>query len=301
MGWPFCGGRAAAGSSAVKLLVTGATGFVGRHLVAELLARGHQITAVARDQEKARSMPWFEQVRFVALDLHASLHDEQLTVLAEHHALVHLAWPGLPNYKAAFHVEKTLPADFRFIKALVERGLLQVLVTGTCFEYGMQSGCLSEDMTTFPANSYALAKDGLRQQLQVLQRKYDFRLQWARIFYMYGKGQNPDSLLAQLDHTLDRGEKEFRMSGGEQLRDYLPVSDAANQLACLLEHPIASGIYNICSGEPVTVRSLVEQHLEKRSMDVKLCLGYYPYPDHEAMAFWGDAGRIKALLSEYSD
>ena len=77
-----------------------------------------------------------------------------------------------------------------------------MLVTGTCFEYGMQSGYLSEKMITNPGNPYALAKDSLRKFLLSLQREVPFTLQWARLFYMYGSGQNPNSILAQLDNAV---------------------------------------------------------------------------------------------------
>jgi nucleoside-diphosphate-sugar epimerase len=271
----------------VELLVTGATGFIGRHLVSALLTRGHVVTAVARCEGAARNMPWIAQVQFLAADVQTPLSFLQIKAFAAHDALIHLAWPGLPNYKAKFHIEQNLPANIRFIGDLVDAGLPRVMVTGTCFEYGMQSGCLIETMETQPTNAYALAKDGLRKQLQDLQHSKPFELLWTRLFYMHGTGQNPNSLLAQLDHAIAAGEPEFRMSGGEQLRDYLPVSDVAERLALLLDCPIAQGVFNICSGKPMSVRSLVEQHIERRGSHIRPVLGYYPYPDYEPMAFWG--------------
>ena len=105
---------------------------------------------------------------------------------------------------------------------MIDQGLKQVLVTGTCFEYGMQNGCLTEEMPTLPANPYALAKDILRKSLQLLQQQSSFILQWARLFYMYGPGQNPNSLLAQLERAIDNGESVFNMSGGEQTNSISP-------------------------------------------------------------------------------
>ena len=102
---------------------------------------------------------------------------------------------------------------------MVGDGLTRVVVTGTCFEYGMQSGALKEDLETKPANSYALAKDNLRKFLEKLQETIVFDLKWIRLFYIYGKGQRPDSILSQLDAALERKGGVFNMSGGEQLRD----------------------------------------------------------------------------------
>ena len=86
----------------MKVLVTGATGFVGRHLVAALIARGCEVRAVARNAETAATMPWINAVEFMAADIHAD--DQDIAALtANIDALAHLAWPGLPNYRALFH------------------------------------------------------------------------------------------------------------------------------------------------------------------------------------------------------
>ena len=279
----------------MKVLVTGATGFVGRHLVAALLARGCEVRAVARNAETAATMPWINAVEFTAADIYAD--DLDIAALtANIDALAHLAWPGLPNYQALFHFEHNLMADYRFIKGAVEAGVSQVLVTGTCFEYGMQSGPLSEQATPQPSNPYGLAKNTLRLFLENLQRVQPFTLQWARLFYLHGEGQNPNSLLAALDRAIDAGDDTFNMSAGEQLRDYLAIDIAADYLAAILQQREFNGLINCSSGQPVSVRALVEQRLRARGASIRLNLGHYPYPTHEPMAFWGVADRLQQLL-----
>ncbi len=276
------------------MLVTGAAGFVGRHVVAALLSRGHQVTAVDRDENGTRKMPWFDQCRFIPYDIHGPIANPRDT-FGEAEAVIHLAWPGLPNYKALFHYEVNLPADYRFLKSLVADGYSQLLVTGTCLEYGMQNGCLREEITTQPMNPYALAKDTLRKFLEMLQTERPFRLQWARLFYMHGEGQNPGSLLALLDRAIEQGDPVFNMSGGEQLRDYLPVHQVADHLVKVAEDREFEGVVNVCSGRPTSVRRLVESHLEGKKANIRLNLGHYPYPDYEPMAFWGNVTRLHAL------
>lgn len=281
----------------MNVLVTGATGFVGRHLVAALLARGCAVRAVARNVETAASMPWINHVEFVATDIHAA--DLDIAALTDGiDVLAHLAWPGLPNYRALFHFEHNLMADYRFIKGAVEAGVAQVLVTGTCFEYGMQSGPLSESVEPQPSNPYGLAKHTLHLFLQNLQQEKPFTLQWARLFYLHGEGQNPNSLLAALDRAIDAGEASFNMSGGEQLRDFLPIASAADYLAAILHQRDFNGVINCASGQPVSVRALVEQRLRERGAALKLNLGHYPYPSHEPMAFWAVTERLQQLLGE---
>ena len=94
----------------MNIIVTGAAGFVGRHVVAALLSRGHQVTAVDCDETRARAMPWFEQCRFVACDIHQPMPSPR-DAFGDAEAVMHLAWPGLPNYKSLFHYEVNLPAD----------------------------------------------------------------------------------------------------------------------------------------------------------------------------------------------
>lgn len=281
----------------MKVLVTGATGFIGQHIIPELLDRQHDVLAVARNPDRAKTMPWYEKVLFISCDI----HDQQLDPVQTFgvpDAMIHLAWSGLPNYKDMFHLEKNLPADCLFLKNIVIAGTKHVLVTGTCLEYGMQSGKLSEEIMPMPVTPYGLAKDKLRKFLQELQVKQPFTLQWVRLFYMYGAGQNPNSLFTKLDHAIDNKAPVFNMSGGEQMRDYMPVEDVAHYLVSLLNHPECSGIINCCSGKPITVRQLVEQRIAEQGASIKLNLGYYPYPDYEPMAFWGDRHRLDSILEQ---
>jgi nucleoside-diphosphate-sugar epimerase len=165
-------------------------------------------------------------------------------------------------------------------------GVRQVLITGTCFEYGFQSGPIASTATPSPNNPYAVAKDSLRQQLEFLSKEHSFTFQWTRLFYMYGKGQNPKSVLSQLDTAIENKDATFNMSGGEQLRDYLPIEAVAQQLLDLFESS-RGGTFNICSGNPISVRRLVEEQINKLGSTIKPNLGYYPYPDYEPMSFWG--------------
>ncbi|MEO8019595.1 MAG: NAD(P)-dependent oxidoreductase [Pseudomonadota bacterium] len=275
----------------MRIVVTGASGFVGRHVVRALLARGHAITAVGRNVEHAAVHDWFAQVRFVTADVHAPPADLH-AMFGDADVVVHLAWPGLPNHRQAFHLHENLPNDFAFLRALVLAGYRRLLVVGTCLECSPRDGCYTEDMDGEPTLPYALAKARLRRQLLELQNEHAFVLQWARLFYMYGEGQHPASLLAQLDRAVDSGAAAFDMSGGEQVRDFSPVTEMARKIAAIAEHPEWSGVTNVCSGQPITVRALVEQHLASRGANIKLNLGVYPYPADEPMAFWGRSERL---------
>lgn len=279
----------------MKILVTGATGFIGRQVVAKLCERGHEVVASASSSQKAIEMAWYRDVNFIPCDLH-DLTMDPVALLGVPEAIVHLAWPSLPYYKDRVHFEVNLPMAYRFIKNMIVAGTQQILVAGTCFEYGMQSGALAEDAPTLPNTPYGIAKDTLRKFLQILQAECHFILQWVRLFYMYGPGQNSNSLLAQLDCSIKDGVEVFNMSGGEQLRDYLPVEEVARRLVMIIEQPSCAGIINCCSGQPISIRRLVEQKIAERGAKIRLNTGYYPYPDYEPMAFWGISSKIETYL-----
>ena len=256
-----------------KVIVSGASGFIGQHLIPILLKDGYEVLAISRNRKRAEFLPWFKDVKFISYDFHS---DQQITKVEGFRGLIHLAWQDLPNYDSSIHVKKNLPCSYRFIDSLIDKGVNQVLIAGTCFEYGLKSGAISSSSTTEPTTQYAIAKDTLRKKLTLLSFKKDFNLQWARIFYMFGKGQNSNSIISQLDFAIKNNQKVFHMSGGEQLRDYLPVEKASEKLSNLYKSG-NKGIFNICSGKPISIRNLVESYIEKKNSNIIPKYGYYPY------------------------
>lgn len=281
----------------MRVLVTGATGFIGRHVVSCLLDKGLDVITTSRNKNKAKNYDWYSEVEYIECDYHKDTLD-YYNVLGEPDVIIHLAWNGLPNYKDPFHVERNLPANCLFLKSFIEGGIKKMVVTGTCYEYGMQCGCLHESDNTRPVTQYGLAKDTLRKYLEFLVRDTPTSFNWVRLFYLYGDGQNQNSLLPQLEMAISEGEKVFNMSGGEQLRDYLSVEDAARNLCTIALQSEVDGIVNCCSGNPISIRRLVENKIDLLNSDIKLNLGYYPYPDYEPMAFWGDTTKLRKIIGK---
>lgn len=277
----------------MRIAVTGASGFIGRHVLTELLSRDVEIVAVTRNRQ---NLPYSEKIKIVEFDI-AQTDVNTFDRLGKPDILMHLAWNGLPNYQSLHHFETELPVQYTFLKQMLMGGLESLMVTGTCFEYGMQSGSLAEDAIASPTNPYGFAKDSLRKQLEYLQQKHHFNLSWPRLFYTYGEGQPDTSLYPQLQKAIDQGQPLFNMSGGEQLRDYLPVTDVARFLVKMaLNHP-NSGTVNVCAGKPISVRRLVESWIQENNWNIALNLGHFPYPNYEPMAFWGNNTKLHSILA----
>lgn len=271
----------------MKISIIGGTGFLGNHLVEELLSRDIKLFVTGTNINKAKNYNWFKKVDFFELNLNDPENINLYKKLASSDKLINLSWEGLPNYNKSFHYEFVLMKQYLFLKKMVEYGIKEIVVTGTCLEYGKRNGPLDVSMLTNPVNPYALAKDTLRKFLFTLKNDHTFNLKWLRLFYMYGKGQSKYSILSQLESAIQNGDKLFNMSNGDQERDYLPVNEVANQITNISLIENKSDIFNVCSGVPITIRELVRNYIDSHNASIDLNYGYYPYSEHEAMSFWG--------------
>ena len=273
----------------MKVALTGSGGFIGRHVLAELERRGCNVIRVRRPGQAS------DEPCSVAVDL-ANPKPGMYRQMGSPDVLVHLAWGGLPHYGSLHHFDFELPLHYHWLKCLVEDGLPHVVCTGTCFEYGLQSGALDESIHARPTTAYGFAKDTLRCELEFLQGQRTFALTWTRLFYTFGEGQSEQSLLPQLRGAVQRGDASFPMSSGEQLRDYLAVPEVARMLVDLALTGRGHGVVNLCSGRPISVRSLVEGWIAANRWTIRLDLGRFPYAPHEPMAFWGDDTKLRDCL-----
>ncbi len=275
----------------MKFAVIGATGYIGRHLISILIAQGHSVIAVVRDIHK--NFPLKEKCTVIESG------DNQLYSLIksrEIDSLIYLAWGELDNYNSFRHINYELEFHFDFISSLIDAGLKSLIVSGTCLEYGKQSGELSENMKVKPENFYAIAKNELRKRLVKLQSNYNFNLVWTRIFYIYGDDQGDRTLFGQIQNAIENKDKTFNMSKGDQTRDYISIDKLSKVLSRLLVLRKNIGIINVCSGIPKSVKSLVEDWLDDKSYQMKLNTGFYSYNDYEPLHFWGNSDKLNLIL-----
>lgn len=277
----------------MRIAVSGASGFIGQHVLRELHARGLDAVALTRSAGGRHPLPGVS--RWIECDI-ANPPTNPYEAIGRPDALIHLAWGGLPHYQSTHHVELELPAQLAFLSACVHSGLKRLVVTGTCYEYGLVEGELTEDTTTQPCTQYGIAKDRLHQTLLALSLERGFNLAWLRLFYLYGEGQSDRSLYRSLHAAIERGDKAFDMSGGEQVRDFLPIQSAARNIVDIALREEAAGTYNVCSGTPITVKDMVESWITASHAAITLNLGRVPYSPNEPMVFWGSRRKLDHVL-----
>ena len=225
-----------------RVLVTGATGFVGRAVVPLLQKRGFEVHAVGRTE------PLHSGLTFHAADLLASAQVSTVVAAVRASHLLHLAWyaePGL-YWKSARNLD-WVAASLHLVRGFAEAGGRRVVVAGTCAEYEWGSPRFYETQSAcVPATLYGAAKDGLRRLLEAYAEVAGLSLAWGRIFYLYGPCEKPGRLVSDAIQRLLAGER-FPTSEGRQKRDFLHIADAAAAFATLLDGSVG-GPVNIGSG-----------------------------------------------------
>lgn len=278
----------------MRVLVTGSSGFIGQHVVRELI-KSHHVIILTRDKNNISNYDWFNNVSYIQTDIYDSFSfNENFTIRPD--ALIHLSWQGIPHYKDKKHVNLYYNQNLTFLKAAIDYGIRNISITGSCLEYGLQEGALGEDDYTEPVTEYGKAKDMLRKDLQKLAHdKIVFK--WIRLFYMYGKGQNPKSLIPQL-HVAQKENKEvFGISNAEHVRDFMRVEEVASFICKAIQNKNINGLINCCSGNPIKLGEFLKNYCNNIGIDIEIKSGLYPENDYEPKAFWGKREKMNKILN----
>jgi nucleoside-diphosphate-sugar epimerase len=245
-----------AGSPVV--LLTGATGFVGRHVMRELLDLGAAVRVIAR----RGSAEDLDVARLDGLISTADLFSEDAAWWAEAcvgvDTVIHLAWYAEPGrYLEAAENLDCLSGTLELARGAARAGVRRVVGVGTCFEYDLSPGTLAVDTPLRPETPYAATKAAAYLALSHWLPTQGVELAWCRLFYLYGEGEDPRRLAAHIRARLEAGEPA-ELTSGTQVRDFMDVARAARRIVGVARGG-EQGAVNVCSGVPVTVRELAER------------------------------------------
>jgi nucleoside-diphosphate-sugar epimerase len=277
----------------MRILVTGASGFVGSHVVRKLIADGHEVAALARPASSFWRLE-DQEGRFRVVRSDTRQANGVLEPLGDWNpeACVHLAWYAVPGeYLHSPENTASLAFSLNLLEELAVAGCRRVVMTGTCFEYDTDAGYLREDGPKRPATIYAAAKLAAGQVGGLIAAKLGIGFVWARLFYLYGPFEDERRLVPAVIRALLAG-REFPATSGTQVRDYLHVEDVAAALSALAVQPV-TGTYNVCSGEPITIADLIGQVARIAGRPDLIRLGSVRQRAGEPRFICGDNSRLK--------
>jgi dTDP-6-deoxy-L-talose 4-dehydrogenase (NAD+) len=240
------------------VILTGATGFVGRQIHRWLADAGHDVSVVLRPGSEERLIvPVEQKTRLMSPDLFAESEEWWRAALTGVDVIVHCAWYVVPGkYLDAAENFDCVSGTLRMAHAAAAVGVRHFVGVGTCFEYRLPSEALSVDSELSPATVYAACKLSVYHMLTQFFAKQGTNFSWCRLFYLFGEGEHPARLVPYVRERLDNGEVA-RLSAGTQRRDFLDVVQAGAMIADVVATG-QSGAINICSGKSTTIRQLVE-------------------------------------------
>lgn len=276
----------------MRVLLTGAAGFVGSHVARVLVREGHEVHAVVR-QRTDRLETVLPPPRVVRCDLTEAADVQQLVALVRPEVCIHCAWFAVPGeYLHSQQNAVQRRAGLELARALAAAGCRRFVGVGTCLEYAASDEALSETSPTGPANPYAESKLALYHALEELGQETGIGIAWARLFYLYGPHEDAKRLVPSVVLSLLE-DKPARTTGGEQIRDFLHADDVARALTAIAAGDVV-GAVNVASGQPVRVRDLVLRIGEILGRPELIELGAVPYPPGERMAILADNTRLIA-------
>jgi dTDP-6-deoxy-L-talose 4-dehydrogenase (NAD+) len=236
----------------MKLLITGAAGFIGSACVRAALARGHLVAGLKRPgRPLPTDLPPSDRLQW----LEGTLAEPPWPALEqfEPEACLHAAWIATPGvYLHSPENERLLHDSLTFLHGLARRGIKQIVGVGTCIEYQITGQPLHEHHTPVtPTTPYARAKDQLRRNLETLAAQHGCTFAWGRIFYPYGPGEHPARLCSSILLQLRAG-RTVTIKSPHAVKDYIFIEDLARAILLTLERKV-TGPINWGSGTGVTV------------------------------------------------
>ena len=246
-------------ATAPLILLTGATGFVGRQLLRALSERGCRVLPVVREGKEGGVVRGHAIETIVAShDIFAEDADWWARACRGVDTVIHAAWYAQPGqYLQSPKNQECLSGTLRLADGAVQAKVRRFVGIGTCFEYDLDAGRLSIETPLRPATPYAQAKVDAFKALWATLPRQGVAFAWCRLFYLYGEGEDSRRLVAYVRGRLQAGEP-VELSSGSQIRDFLDVREAARMIADVALGS-GEGPVNICSGRPVTVREVAER------------------------------------------
>lgn len=272
----------------MKVLITGANGYLGQGIVKAVLDYGENVIAVdfetdhVDERADSRSCNLFEI-------------DNPYEYFGRPDVLLHLAWrDGFIHYSDS-HITD-LPNHYHLIKLFAESGISRIAVMGSMHEIGFFEGSIKENTPCNPVTPYGISKNALRNLTEALCRQNDVIFQWLRGYYIVGNSKYGSSVFSKITESAEAGKKEFPFTQGLNQFDFINYEDFCKKTAAAVTQDQIKGIINICDGRPEKLSDRVERFILESHYDIKLQYGAFPDRPYDSKAVWGDDSKISEIM-----
>lgn len=270
----------------MKILVTGANGYLGQGVTRELLERGLDVVATDFNDEK--------------IDKRAEIKTADIFNIKDPYKyfgrpdiLLHLAWRDGFVHDSVNHIND-LPKHYNFINKMINSDIKHVAVLGSMHEIGFYEGSINEHTSCNPQSLYGISKNALRKAVElVCGDKVVF--QWLRGFYIVGNSTSGSSIFSKITQAVNEGKREFPFTLGLNQFDFLDYDEFCKLVADTVSQTEINGIINICSGRPEKLADRVERFIKENNYSIKLQYGAFPDRPYDSKAIWGDDFKINII------
>ena len=273
----------------MKILVTGANGYLGQGIVKHILDCGNEVVAADFKVDHVD-----ERADRKACNLFEI--EDPYNYFGKPDVLLHLAWrDGFVHYSDA-HIGD-LPNHCQFVKKFAESEVKTIATMGSMHEIGFFEGSINENTPCFPTTPYGIAKNSLRQLAALFCKQKDKNFLWLRGYYIVGNSQYGSSIFSKITAAEAEGKTEFPFTMGQSQYDFIDYEDFCEQVARAVGQDKVLGVINICSGHPEKLADRVERFIKENGYKIKLKYGAFPDRPYDSKAVWGDDGKIGEILN----
>ena len=273
----------------MKVLVTGANGYLGQGIVKALLDKGEQVIAADFKVDNID-----DRAEKVTTDLFAN--DDPYNEFHRPDVLLHLAWRDGFVHNSDSHIND-LPLHYSFLKKMIDGGCKHICIMGTMHEVGFFEGEIDENTPCNPISMYGIAKDALRRAMLQYTAQKGRILQWLRCYYILGDDKKNNSIFCKLLTAAEEGKKTFPFTTGKNKYDFIKVDHLADLISTtVMQHEI-NGIINCSTGTPISLAQQVESFIDEHNLDITLKYGAFPDRPYDSPCVYGDASKIQLIMN----
>lgn len=274
----------------MKVLVTGANGYLGQGIVQSILEKGHEVIATDISTK-------FVDKRASRIECDLFSIENPYEYFEKPDVLLHLAWKdGFVHYSDAHIIE--LPKHYSFIQKMAKSDVKMITVMGSMHEIGFFEGSIDENTSCNPESFYGIAKNALREITKIYCKQNNKKYQWLRGYYIVGNSEFGSSIFSKITAAEKEGRKTFPFTMGLNQFDFLNYEDFCEQVSSAVVQDKVNGIINICSGRPEKLADRVERFIKENGYKIKLEYGAFPDRPYDSKAVWGNNTKIDSICKK---